>query len=471
MSFEREMAGSGGGETILRVSELGKRYHIYAKPHDRLLQTLWRGRRQFFRDFVALDGVSFELARGETLGIIGRNGAGKSTLLQLICGTLTPTSGRVETQGRIAALLELGTGFNPEFSGRDNVAINAAILGLRPHEIQARFDDILAFADIGEFIDQPVKTYSSGMYVRLAFAVAIHVNPDILVVDEALAVGDAFFQAKCMTRMKRMLDDGVTLLFTSHDVAAVKAICQRTLWLERGRPRALGETAAVTRQYAEAWVTQTNAANQAEAGVEAVQDAGAMAHVAEPALDSEETDEAARLQRIGTGAARLLQMGWSLENDSGDDLPRKELAVSYGETAVLSADLHILQPCSRLVVSYHLKNRQNQHVLGAHTHQRPELYARDWMPGERIRVRFRIPMLVHEGAYALTLLVASIGDVNRYTDAVFLDWADDVAVVSVAPRELFPLSDLVELPDAGVQILSLSRGEAGFAVAQEAVVL
>ena len=191
----------------IRAQGVGKTYRLYDKPHHRLLQSLWRGRKSYYREFAALHNISFELERGQTLGIIGRNGAGKSTLLQIICGTLHPSAGNVQVRGRIAALLELGTGFNPEFTGRENIAINAAILGLSQREIAERLDDIIAFADIGTFIDQPVKTYSSGMYVRLAFAVVVHVNPDILIVDEALAVGDALFQAKCMTRMRRMLDD------------------------------------------------------------------------------------------------------------------------------------------------------------------------------------------------------------------------------------------------------------------------
>ena len=226
----------------IKATDLSKTFLLYDKPHHRLLQSLWRGRRDFHRVFPALQGLSFELQRGQTLGIIGRNGAGKSTLLQMICGTLSPSSGEVRVRGRIAALLELGTGFNPDFTGRENVHVNAAILGLSPAQVAQRLDDIIAFADIGQFIDQPVKTYSSGMYVRLAFAVVVHVDPDILVVDEALAVGDAMFQAKCMTRMRLMLDQGMTLLFISHDISAVKALCKKTLWLEHGKVRAYGDT-------------------------------------------------------------------------------------------------------------------------------------------------------------------------------------------------------------------------------------
>lgn len=236
-------------ETVtIRAAHLSKYYQIYGRPHDRLLQMLFRGRRQFFREFRALDDISFEIARGETVGIIGRNGAGKSTLLQLLCGTLTPSAGEITIAGRVAALLELGAGFNPEFTGRDNVFLNASILGLTRAEVEERFDAIAAFADIGSFIDQPVKTYSSGMYVRLAFAVIAHVDADVLVIDEALAVGDALFTQKCMRFLRRFREQG-TLLFVSHDSAAVTSLCERAIWLEQGRLREIGPARDICKDY------------------------------------------------------------------------------------------------------------------------------------------------------------------------------------------------------------------------------
>jgi lipopolysaccharide transport system ATP-binding protein len=236
-------------EIVIRVEHLSKCYQVYDKPHHRLWQGLLRGRKQFFREFWALRDVSFEVHRGETVGIIGRNGSGKSTLLQMICGTLTPTAGDVEVRGRVAALLELGAGFNPEFTGRENVYMNGAVLGLSASEIAARFDDIVAFADIGDFVDQPVKKYSSGMFVRLGFSVMVHVDADVLVIDEALAVGDMAFQAKCMARIRQMIESGVTVLFVSHDIGAVKALCNRGLYLERGRPILYGSAADVAGLY------------------------------------------------------------------------------------------------------------------------------------------------------------------------------------------------------------------------------
>jgi len=234
---------------VIRVDTLGKCYHVYDCPQDRFKQFLWRGRKRFHREFWALKDVSFEINRGETVGIIGRNGSGKSTLLQLIVGTLEPTLGQVAIQGRIAALLELGSGFNPEFSGKENVFLNASILGLSDAEIEQRYEEIVAFADIGEFINRPVKTYSSGMIVRLAFAVSVCVDPDILIVDEALSVGDAAFQFKCMERLDWMTRSGVTLLFVSHDIATVKAFCRRAIYLVGGEVRGIGSASDMAEMY------------------------------------------------------------------------------------------------------------------------------------------------------------------------------------------------------------------------------
>jgi len=236
-------------DIALRVQQLGKCYPIYNHPRDRLLQAFWGKRRQLYRPFWALQDVSFELARGRTLGIVGRNGSGKSTLLQLICGTLTPTQGSVDVAGRIGALLELGSGFNPEFSGLENVYLNAALLGLSQRETDARLDAILAFADIGSFIDQPVKTYSSGMAVRLAFAVQAHVQPDLLVVDEALAVGDEMFQKKCYAHLERLKREGTAILLVTHSCPQILQHCDQALLLHGGRLRLNGAPKLVTTTY------------------------------------------------------------------------------------------------------------------------------------------------------------------------------------------------------------------------------
>lgn len=236
-------------EIAVSVRNLTKTYRTFAHPGDRLKQALTFGRVSFHRRFTALEDVSFDVKRGEILGIIGRNGSGKSTLLQLICGILKPTAGSVQVNGRVSALLELGSGFNPEFTGRENVFFQGAIMGLSREEMAARFDDIAAFADIGEFIDQQVRTYSSGMYVRLAFAVSIHMMPDILVIDEALAVGDAGFQNKCLAAIKRFRDNGAAILLVSHDMGAVRAICDRAALIRAGRLMVMGSSGEVCDDY------------------------------------------------------------------------------------------------------------------------------------------------------------------------------------------------------------------------------
>ncbi len=244
-------------EISIKAESISKNYQIYNQPQDRLKQSIYprlrqiigKTSKQYYREFSALRDISFEVGRGETVGIIGRNGSGKSTLLQIVCGTVNPSAGKVRTNGRIAALLELGSGFNPEFTGQENVYMNAAILGLTKEEIDSRFNDIAAFADIGQFMDQPVKTYSSGMVARLAFSVAIQVDPDVLIVDEALSVGDMAFQEKSFTRMKKIRDLGTSILFVSHSTSAIRNFCDRAIWLDNGKMRAIGERLSICDEY------------------------------------------------------------------------------------------------------------------------------------------------------------------------------------------------------------------------------
>lgn len=245
---------SGDPLIAVRAEGLSKCYRIYDHPRDRLLQAIWgrdrKGRpKQYFREFWALRELSFQLERGQTLGVVGRNGSGKSTLLQLLCGTLEPTTGTVDLQGRLGALLELGSGFNPEFTGLENVYLNASLLGLSRAETRERLDLILAFADIGEFIHQPVKTYSSGMAVRLAFAVQAHTDPDVLVVDEALAVGDELFQKKCYAHLEQLKERGTAVLLVTHSCQQIVQHCDQALLLHKGQARMLGQPAKVTLTY------------------------------------------------------------------------------------------------------------------------------------------------------------------------------------------------------------------------------
>ncbi|MEW7001596.1 ABC transporter ATP-binding protein [Serratia ureilytica] len=236
-------------EFAISVKNISKRFEMYANPKHRLYQMLSFGHRTFFKEFWALNGVTFDVKRGETLGILGRNGEGKSTLLQIIAGTLTATSGSVEVNGKPAALLELGAGFNPEFTGRENVYLSGIILGMTRSEMDQKFPEIEAFADIGEHIDQPVKTYSSGMYVRLAFAVQACIKPEVLIVDEALSVGDEKFQRKCFDYIESLRAQGCSIILVTHSTSTVEKFCQRAILLRKGRVEAIGSAKEIIDQY------------------------------------------------------------------------------------------------------------------------------------------------------------------------------------------------------------------------------
>lgn len=241
----------------IRARQIGKRYVLGASPYQRLWQLL-TGRQSQLSHFNALEGIDIDIAPGEAIGLIGQNGAGKSTLLQLLCGTLAPSQGELEVHGQVAALLELGAGFNQDFTGRENILFSAALYGMSSQHIEQHLQEIIDFADIGEFIDQPVRTYSSGMYVRLAFSIATSVKPDILVIDEALAVGDGVFARKSFDRIMQLKQDGVTLLFCSHSLFQVEALCQRCIWLHQGQVMAQGPSAQVISQYND-WLSQRSA--------------------------------------------------------------------------------------------------------------------------------------------------------------------------------------------------------------------
>jgi len=284
-------------DTVVAVDGLSKRYRVYATPWDRL----WEGltRRPRHRDFHALDDVSFTLERGEGLAVIGENGAGKSTLLKILAGITAPTAGRLVVRGKIASILELGSGFHPEFTGRQNIVLNAAMLGLSETEVRERMPDIVGFSELGEFIDQPVKCYSTGMAMRLGFSIATQVDPEVLIIDEALSVGDGYFQKKCMDRLQRYVEGGGTLLFCSHAMYYVSAFCRRALWLKQGRVEALGAVEPVVRAYEDYLV-----AKRARAGA-AAEGAAAGAPSAAPADPRSARITGFRIAGAGEGLPRL----------------------------------------------------------------------------------------------------------------------------------------------------------------------
>lgn len=315
-------------ELAIEACGLSKRFSLFEQPSDRLKQLMWGRYKQYSRDFWALQDVNFDIRRGEVVGLVGRNGAGKSTLLQLVCGTLAPTSGSLAVRGRVAALLELGAGFSPDFSGLENVYMNAAILGLNRAQVDTRLDSILAFADIGQFIHQPVKTYSSGMFVRLAFAVATSVEPDILVIDEALSVGDGAFARKSFDRIMELKDRGATILFCSHAMYHVQALCSRALWLEGGRIRMWGPAPKVTAAYETSLVMDSSQGNAPLKSNGLAEDRAKPTKV-EPKFEADLSASGAQIRKAPDGTAVITGIEFQ-----ADGVTARELAIHSGQTTL-----------------------------------------------------------------------------------------------------------------------------------------
>ena len=423
----------------IQIEDLGKCFHIYNDPKDRLKQALSQGRKKYYNEFWALREINFSLKRGESLGIVGRNGSGKSTLLQLICGTLTPTLGCVKTHGRIAALLELGSGFNPEFTGIENIFLNATMLGLTKTEIDKQIDKIMSFADIGEFVNQPVKTYSSGMAVRLAFAVIAHVNADILIIDEALSVGDAFFNQKCNRFINRFREKG-TLLFVSHDPAAVTTMCDSALLLEKGRQTLLDTPKKVIDEYSK----QLYASNQSlstEIG-EKTNEKQEKNNCEEDWIDYRASiinaSQQANLIKIshfdtnilskesfGSGKASIV-FATLLEAKSKKPL----LCGRGGERVILQINAKAEQEIKEPIVGFILKNEKGATLLGDNTLNSKESLQGVKPPsikaGENYSTEFEFTLpLLQKGQYSITLSLAE-GNQEEHDQ---LQWMNDALMI------------------------------------------
>lgn len=401
----------GENSIAIRVKNLSKSYQIYEAPRERLKQFLLpklskltgQAPKQYFREFSALTDISFNVKKGETVGIIGRNGAGKSTLLQIICGTLTPTNGSVEINGRVAALLELGSGFNSEFTGRENVRMNAGVLGLSAEEIDARFDEIIAFADIGDFLDQPVKTYSSGMYVRLAFAVVVHVDADILIVDEALSVGDMYFQAKCMMHMKKLMKAGVTVLFVSHDAGSVKALCSRAVYLDHGKVIASGATEDVVEAYFSAGAKIAQSIKPLQVDVVAPK----LPHGFEPSDLDEHRDFATRaaFHRVQNGMAEWMTVQLL------DDVGHKIGLIDFGKSAILRMTFKCNLDLPSVSVAYHIRDRNGFDVIYSDSAiERFDIT--NIVVGEIVTLDWEFVVNLHEGDYSIAAMLSIPQDLS-----------------------------------------------------------
>jgi lipopolysaccharide transport system ATP-binding protein len=452
-------------EISIQVENISKCYQIYDKPRDRLKQYIvprlqrlaGRQPNRYYREFWALGDVSFEIKKGETVGIIGRNGSGKSTLLQVICGTLNPTLGSVKTHGRIAALLELGAGFNPEFTGRENVYMNGAVLGLTREEIDQRFERIAAFADIGEFIEQPVKSYSSGMYVRLAFAVIAHVDAEILVIDEALAVGDAVFTQKCMRFLRNFKERG-TLIFVSHDMGSVLNLCERVVWLHGGKLRKMGPAKNISEEYYQYTLQEIYGKDESLQALDTLRPA-------EPEVETDEKPPADPAQRPfvdyggevavadhlneangwKTGAGEIVSIQWqSLQSGRSDVL-------QGGEMIRMVITAKVAQDMARPILGFMVKDRLGQDLFGDNTLPFTNLNPRPVVAGASLRSEyvFRLPMLPN-GQYTVMASLAD-GDLHSHVQH---HWMHDALILNVSSSEVRWGLVGVEFDDIKLEVLA-----------------
>jgi len=374
----------------IKVSNLTKIYHLYDKPQDRLKEALNPFKKSYHHDFYAMNNVSFEIKKGETVGIIGKNGAGKSTLLKMITGVLTPTSGTIEVNGKIASLLELGAGFNPEMSGIENIYLNGTLMGFTKDEIDTKVDSILEFADIGEFINQPVKMYSSGMFARLAFSIAINVEPEVLIVDEALSVGDISFQAKCLRRMEKISQCGVTILFVSHDTQSISKFCKNVIWINDGVIIEKGDPSTIIENFLSFMTyglqTERNQINEPQQNLQTTPLSKDM-----PMIDVSQCDSFGEKQAVITGILFLDQ----------DSNPTNTLL--QGETATIICDFTTHIDLHFASIGVMLKDHINNEILTFNSYMYDTRL--DFTPkgaSRRAKIKFKVPKIYPSG-YTVTI--------------------------------------------------------------------
>lgn len=436
-------------EVAIDARNLSKIYRIYERPEHRLIQMATLGRVRHFKEFAALTDVSLTVNRGETMGIVGRNGSGKSTLLQMICGTLQPNSGSVSVKGRIAALLELGAGFNGEFTGRENAYMNGAILGIGREEMDARFDDIAHFAGIGDFIERPVKTYSSGMFVRLAFAVATAVEPDILVVDEALAVGDEAFQRKCFARIEAIKERGGTILFVSHGAQTILQLCDRAVLLDAGEKLLEGEPKLVVSQYQRLVNVEGTAANETRKYIRSLA-ASAQADDTDATLPSSLTephsaahsfrkpgnsvpDEPAWLDPtlLPTSTVQYEERGAKITKLRIETAEGREVNVlSLGRRYRLLYDAQFSQPAERVIFGFQIKTVSGLALGGANSLDVKPAQLAHAAAGAVARIEFEFECRCMPGVYLMDVgIMGSQGDQTHFLHRIL-----DAAIFRVAPE-------------------------------------
>ena len=420
--------------TVIKVQGLGKCYHLYERPLDRVKDLILPGKAERFKPFWALKNANFEIESGQTVGIIGRNGSGKSTLLEMICNTLSPTEGSIQTKGRIAALLELGAGFNPEFTGRENVYMNAAIMGIERAVIDEKFDEIAAFANIGDHINHPVKTYSSGMYVRLAFATSIHMDPDILIVDEALAVGDIRFQRKCFREFERFKREGKTILFVTHAVDLIRSYCDSAIFLHQGEIRRQGEPRDVVHDYLDMLFGSEDESTGTDKAQSSLKPMKAQAveqdqRQASSVLNTDVAIDGVKLRRSynaseyrwGERQAEIID--YLVESNGVFD----PIVVQQGEAINVTMRVHFHEAMDNLIYGITIKTLDGTTVYGANTRERNlSLEAR--AAGEQVDIHFTLDNCLIQGSYFVSLGVAQLNDT---VDNLAIDRRYDVFSLAV----------------------------------------
>ena len=418
-------------DIAISVQNLSKCFQIYDNPRDRLKQFVMprlrriagKASKQYFREFWALKDVSFEIKKGQTVGIIGRNGSGKSTLLQMICGTLNPTKGCVQTNGRVAALLELGSGFNPEFTGRENIYMNAAVLGLSLEEVNSRFDDIAAFADIGPFIEHPVKSYSSGMMVRLAFAVAINADPEILIVDEALSVGDELFQRKCFSRIEAIRASGATILFVSHSASTISQLCDQAILFNQGQLLLRGKPSYVLKHYHRMLFAKPGAESEVIASFNS--ELIDRSNNSAPDLISFETcGEYLDELEVKTPTRYHSQGGEILSFDCRDINSNKVNVVTSGFNGVVKMTVKFDASFQDVVFGFHLKSISGLEVAGL-SHPSHDEGGMVVMSGDVIEIKWEVILPMNAGIFFFTFGVRSL------SSEIFIDRVVDGAILKI----------------------------------------
>lgn len=433
---------------IIELDNISKIYKFYNTPKDRLREILNITRKKYHDNFYALQDISFNVKMGESIGIIGVNGSGKSTLLKIICGVLKPTTGNIIVNGRISAILELGAGFNPEFTGRENVLMNGALMGLSRERVYERFPAIESFAEIGDFIDQPVKTYSTGMFVRLAFAAAINVEPDILIIDEALAVGDMYFQHKCINTLNRMRENGKTILFVSHDVESIKGLCQKAVWLDMGYIKEFGKAKKIAELY-----SKFNRDRLFVSQIESERENILNKQISKPEQDSTNYkfstidsikvtsfQDRIKKNRSGTGEIQFIYIEMTDNRGEAKD------TFEYNETIRLNMYLRAKVDVQHYFVAYHIRDWLGIEIAGSDSaveyFELPPLKTGKILG---LRFEFNLPLMI--GSYSILTLV-TISKIKNpdLSQLWFSDWIDNAQVFNVKERKEAEVWSRVYLP-------------------------